>query len=78
METNEGFTPEGQKPFPSLYIDAEHVGEFSTWPSEALHDRIQTYLAFIQESKLPHHKTIASRIINHAVFELSWRDANNE
>lgn len=69
-----GFTSEGHKPFPSLYVDNSQVGEFSVWSSGALHQRVQQYTEFILDSDLPAHRSIAARIINHALFELDYRE----
>ncbi|MDL2342294.1 MAG: hypothetical protein QFB87_04435 [Patescibacteria group bacterium] len=73
-EQTDGFIPEGHPPFPSLRTDNGQVAEFSIWTAEALNGRIATYQEFIKTSELPHHQAMARRIIDHAIWELSYRE----
>lgn len=69
-----GFTSEGHAPFPSLSVDNTQVAEFSIWTDKSLNDRIAQYQEFIKDSQLPHQRSIARRIIDHAIWELSYRE----
>lgn len=68
------FTPEGFTSFPSLYQDNTIVSEFSGWTDAALNGRISQYQEFIANSQLPNHISVARRIIDHAIFELTYRE----
>lgn len=73
-EQEDSFIPEGHAPFPSLYLDNGQTGEFSAWTDDALNGRIAQYQEFIKTSELPKHISVARRIIEHCLFELSYRE----
>ena len=72
VDTSE-FTSQGHEPFPSLYADNLQVASFTEWTTDTLLARITQYREFITTSELPHHKSIAERIIRHAFCELNFR-----
>lgn len=68
------FSGEGHESFPSLYQDYQQVGDYATWPQEAL-DRLNAqYAQFLARSDImPHHREKASLIASHLIFELMYR-----
>jgi hypothetical protein len=70
------FSTEGQQSFPSIYQDYEQVAQFSEWPTDALIDRLAEYTEFLKsEDLMPRARQQAELITRHALFELSWRGA---
>ena len=65
--------PEGYTAFPSLYADYEQVGEYASWPQEALEDRQMAYSEFLEGDLMPRARTTAGLILMHLTFELDWR-----
>lgn len=68
------FASEGHDTFPSLYQDYQQVGDYATWPDEAL-DRLNAeYVRFLAKSDImPHHREKAALIASHLIFELMYR-----
>jgi len=69
------FSTEGFESFPSLYADNKRIAELSEWTIPMLEERASQYAAFLQRDDLmPRAKAQADRMLDHVLFELTYRD----
>ena len=69
------FSSEGYESFPSIYADTKLIHEFGALDRQILEDRLTTYIQFLKRDDLmPRARDNASRIREHLLFELMYRD----
>jgi hypothetical protein len=72
---NDNFMPEGFKGNPSLYGEEQIMHDYSTISTEVLEDKAQRFIAILNDpATLPKHRAIVARLIDHIVFEVTYRD----
>lgn len=75
MSETDGFTSAGRERFPSIYSDLQQIGDYATWPREALDSRISEYQEFLKRDDLmPRAIEGAQRLLTHLGFEVCYRD----
>jgi hypothetical protein len=72
---NDNFMPEGFKGNPSLYGEEQMIHDYSTMTTECLEDKAQRFISILNDpATLPKHRAIVARLLDHVVFECTYRD----
>lgn len=74
-QENDGFTTGAREKFPNLHADYQQVGEFASWPQNALERLYAEYTDFVKRDDLmPRAANSADTILAHLAFELAYRE----
>lgn len=74
-EDNFNFSSEGFKGNASLYGEEQMIHEYSTMTTECLEEKAQRFIAILNDpATLPKHRGIVARLLDHVVFEVTYRD----
>ena len=74
QETSD-FVSQGKDKFPPIYFDTKQIQQLSRWDDSLLLSRLNTYMELIQNpDTMPRAKAGASRLVDHIIFELSYRE----
>ena len=74
IETDSGFTTEGFKEVPTLYLDNNYtLHALAELPEKRLGELRELYDNFLGGDPMPHHKEQAERFLAHLDFEQRYR-----
>lgn len=75
---DEPMVPAGYEGQASLYGEEQWIHHYSTLSDAVLADKAQRMIALMNDpATLPKHRAIAARIIDHIVFETTYRDVKS-
>lgn len=71
--------PAGFDGNPSLYGEEQIIHDYSTIPTHILEAKAQRFIDALNDpTTLPAHKKIFARLIDHIVFEVTYRDVHSD
>lgn len=68
--------PAGFEGNPSIYGEEQFIHDLSTTPVQVLDDKIQQFIAILNDPKtLPHHRKAYAHLLDYYAFETTYREA---
>lgn len=75
LNNDDLLTPAGFEGNPSLYGEEQLLHDFSTMTTDCLEEKARRFIGILNDpDTLPKHREIVARLIDHVVFEVTYRE----